>query len=105
MEADRTPAGPVSSTPYPPRLFARASLAELKLKALEKCVLGWGGGEITPPIPRASLVSDAAFRWYPVRADVNDAYLEETPPTYIGIIDDRWGDLASWCGYQSPDKA
>ena len=43
-------------------------------------------------------------RWYPLRADVNDSYLNKISPKYIEKIQDKCGYYAELFGYYPPIK-
>jgi hypothetical protein len=51
------------------------------------------------PIPLGSKYRN---RWYPLRPDVNQPYLEEIPDRYIAMIEERCQPIAEQFGYAPP---
>ncbi|MHC4127881.1 MAG: sulfotransferase [Planctomycetota bacterium] len=41
-------------------------------------------------------------RWYPMRPNVNERYLNEIPDHYLDIVEERCGEMAAGFGYERP---
>ncbi len=42
-------------------------------------------------------------RWYPLRTDVNEPYLQKIPSRYVAVIRERCGEMAADFGYYPPE--
>lgn len=70
-------------------------------------VLGHVGLDFRPrmlprPGDRPPVGSKDREKWWPIRSDVNDRYLEEIPPEAAAIVTRRAGEVAARLGYEPP---
>lgn len=82
-------------------------LREPRASLLELCdFLNLSFVEAMIPKPEDSLPFGSKYpkRWYPLRPDVNQKYLDEIPEKYIKMVEKRCGAMAEQFGYTPPRR-
>ena len=59
---------------------------------------------IPAPHHKMPLGSKYRDRWYPLRQDVNEPYLQALPEKYLRQIENRCGEIAAEFGYYPPRR-